>query len=108
MIDPKQLTEMTAADKKSVDAAEKFIDAQINEAIKNSDDPSKLEVSIPTSELSKALGGLTAKVREAVTERYEKGGWKATFIAETGTILIRVKRKGGRRKGQTKAALAAV
>ena len=100
MLSPKEVKALSEQEEKQLEAAEAYIDGQVQSEYDA--EPQQREYSIDRAKLSKAIGGLTIKVREAIVDRYGKGGWKVELNADA--IILRMPKRGGRRSKADKAA----
>jgi len=94
MITTTELRELTEKDEKQYELADQFIEGQIKTLFDK--DITCREFRINRTELNEHVEGLRAKVRQAIDERYSKGGWKVAF--EDETVVFAMKKRGGRRK----------
>ena len=104
-ITPAELKTLNAEEQTQQDAAIALIDGQI--AVAFDADPTLTEFSIDRAKLSKdkTVGGLKAKVRESLLNAYRDAKWKVDI--SDAAFVLKMPRKGGRRKNSELAAEAA-
>lgn len=93
-LNPYELKALNDDEQAKADAAEKLIDEQIEAEYNANLDKTSFVVN--SSDLSKAIGGLSQKVRKAVLDAYRSEKWK--IEDKGGKVTLSMPKRRGRRK----------
>jgi len=95
LISVKDIRTLSPEDSGKVDMAEKYVNEIISKAIENDPINTAPSFKINTGELSKAIGGLTLRVRAEIVHRAKSAGFRITEDVANSVIVLAVPRRGG-------------